>query len=196
MARPREFQEDEVLDKAMFCFWRSGYEAASIGDLEKATGISRISLYNAFKDKEGLFLAVQARYYEESERQVRKVTSVAKLEPFISFLKSLPESGKQVPGPAMGCLMANTVLDVHTIGQKVLDNLKSYQKMVGDIYEDYIRRCKEAGTIKKDVVPDEAAAFILTSLWGAMAISRLYSDSSSIKTHIDMMIKTIETWKT
>ncbi|HRV92857.1 MAG TPA: helix-turn-helix domain-containing protein, partial [Anaerolineae bacterium] len=58
MARPREFDENEVLDKAMDLFWQKGYEATSIQELLTAMGISRGSLYDAFGDKHALFLAV------------------------------------------------------------------------------------------------------------------------------------------
>ncbi|MGC2130064.1 MAG: TetR/AcrR family transcriptional regulator, partial [Candidatus Aquilonibacter sp.] len=62
MGRPKDFETDEVLDRAAEVFWRAGYEATSILELEAATGLGRGSLYNAFGDKEGLFLAVLDRY--------------------------------------------------------------------------------------------------------------------------------------
>jgi AcrR family transcriptional regulator len=62
MARPREFDEDEVLARAMMLFWEKGYESTSLGDLEAATRLSRPSLYAAFGDKEGLFLKVLQRF--------------------------------------------------------------------------------------------------------------------------------------
>ena len=52
MARPREFDEAAVLDAAMDCFWRNGYEATSVRDLATPfMGITGASLYNAFSDK-------------------------------------------------------------------------------------------------------------------------------------------------
>ena len=62
MARPREFDESEVLDAAIAAFWRGGYAATSISDLQAATGLSRGSLYKAFGYKHGLFLAALDRY--------------------------------------------------------------------------------------------------------------------------------------
>ena len=51
MARPREFDEAAVLDAAMDCFWRNGYEATSVRDLAAHMGITGASLYNAFGGK-------------------------------------------------------------------------------------------------------------------------------------------------
>ena len=64
MARPREFDEAEALDRAMLVFWRQGFSGTSIADLVEATGLQRQSLYNAFGDKQGLFNAALARYRE------------------------------------------------------------------------------------------------------------------------------------
>lgn len=62
MARPREFDEDEVVAKALNRFWAAGYSATSIRDLVDATGISRGSLYGAFGDKYTLFLRALDAY--------------------------------------------------------------------------------------------------------------------------------------
>ena len=60
MARPREFDEDEVLEKALAVFWAKGFEGATVDDLEQATGLGRGSLYGAFGGKHELFLRALA----------------------------------------------------------------------------------------------------------------------------------------
>jgi TetR/AcrR family transcriptional repressor of nem operon len=65
MAGVKQFDRDDVLDRAMALFWRRGYEATSIRDLVTATGINRGSIYATFGDKQGLFLAVLDRYGEK-----------------------------------------------------------------------------------------------------------------------------------
>ena len=62
MARPREFKTDDVIEKAMQVFWTHGYEDASLPDLLNGMGLTRGSLYKAFKDKKNLFLLVLDRY--------------------------------------------------------------------------------------------------------------------------------------
>ena len=56
MVGAKQFDPAAALDRALAVFWHKGYEATSIQDLELATGLGRGSLYNAFKDKESLFL--------------------------------------------------------------------------------------------------------------------------------------------
>jgi AcrR family transcriptional regulator len=64
MARPREFEETEVLDRAMEVFWRHGYEGASMAELTKAMRLNSPSIYVAWGSKRGLFDAVLSRYRE------------------------------------------------------------------------------------------------------------------------------------
>ena len=62
--RPREFDVEKALDRALEVFWRKGYEGASLPDLTRAMGINRPSLYAAFGSKEGLFRRALDRYAE------------------------------------------------------------------------------------------------------------------------------------
>ena len=63
MARPRTFDTDVAIEKAMQVFWTHGYEGASLPDLLEGMGLTRGSLYKAFTDKKTLFLKV-LRHYE------------------------------------------------------------------------------------------------------------------------------------
>jgi TetR/AcrR family transcriptional repressor of nem operon len=78
--RPREFERDEALDKAMDLFWSQGYEATRVAQLCAHMGVGRQSLYNTFGDKESLFTEALTRY-----KQLR-------LEPMITGLRG-PGSG-------------------------------------------------------------------------------------------------------
>jgi len=62
MGRPREFDIDKAVDRAMDVFWTKGYEGASLQDLLKAMRIARGSLYKAFDDKHSIYLAALDRY--------------------------------------------------------------------------------------------------------------------------------------
>src|SRR6266851_3112951 len=62
VGRPREFERDVVLDRAMRFFWTRGYEATSVQHLVARMGIQRGSLYDTFGDKRALFFAAIDRY--------------------------------------------------------------------------------------------------------------------------------------
>src|SRR4051812_23723464 len=62
--RPRAFNIDEAIERAMHVFWKKGYEGASMSELTESMGINAPSLYAAFGSKEGLFRKVLACYGE------------------------------------------------------------------------------------------------------------------------------------
>jgi AcrR family transcriptional regulator len=75
MGRPRSFDIDRALDRALVVFSRKGYEGASPSDLTKAVGVNRPSLYAAFGDKEALFRKAPDRYLKLSHRSRVRVSS-------------------------------------------------------------------------------------------------------------------------
>ncbi len=64
MGRPKEFDEAEVLERAVELFWARGYQATSVQDIVDHVGVNRQSLYNEFGGKDALFLAALRRYME------------------------------------------------------------------------------------------------------------------------------------
>src|SRR6266852_2659468 len=113
VARPKEFERDVVLDRAMQVFWSRGYEATSIQHLVGRMGIQRGSLYDTFGDKRRLFFAAVDRY-----DQVVTAKLLAALEE--------PASGKDAirkffrlklklsvePGRPRGCLVTNSAAEL------------------------------------------------------------------------------------
>src|SRR6267154_4259943 len=112
MARPREFDEPAVLDAAMDCFWRDGYEATSVRDLAARMGITGTSLYNAFGDKRSLFRQALHRYAERStrERISRLESTLPPKQAVRAFLGEIVE--RSVDGDRRGCLLVNTALEI------------------------------------------------------------------------------------
>jgi TetR/AcrR family transcriptional regulator, transcriptional repressor for nem operon len=63
MARPREFDEEAAVDRAMHTFWVGGYAGTSTEQLCNATGLGRSSIYNTFVSKHELFKRSLERYF-------------------------------------------------------------------------------------------------------------------------------------
>ena len=70
MTRPKAFDRDRALTRALELFQAKGYEATSIQDLVLAMGIGRQSLYDTFGDKEALYREALLRYVAEGPRAV------------------------------------------------------------------------------------------------------------------------------
>ncbi|MDJ0712517.1 MAG: TetR/AcrR family transcriptional regulator [Woeseiaceae bacterium] len=195
MARPREFDEDDVIDAAMQCFWQKGFDGATISDLEDATGISRISLYNTFKDKEGLYMAAQQRYQEMGFKMVRELLARTELEALVRFFLLHRDGDPRQQAAQLGCMMVNTVLDSTHVSEPILQYVRSYRDGLTDLFEEYLERCQTAGLIRSDLDLRACASFIQTSMWGAMAVSRLYQDYTQNLPHISIVLDTIDGWR-
>lgn len=78
MARPKEFEQDAALERAMNLFWENGYEATSIRDLIAYVGISSSSIYNTFGDKQDIYRAALERYRRVEYEQVRQLLAVSR----------------------------------------------------------------------------------------------------------------------
>src|SRR5580693_289284 len=73
MPRPRGFDSEHVVDRAMELFWTQGYEATSVSDLTAELGVHPGSLYRTFGDKHALFLRALARYRDSQARALAPV---------------------------------------------------------------------------------------------------------------------------
>ena len=111
MAGVKQFNRNEVLDRAMEVFWRYGYQATSIQDLVEATGVNRGSLYTTFGDKCGLFIAVLDHYSEHIARPT--MAELSNPDPRRAIEGMLESIVRRNCNPAWpnGCLDTNTALE-------------------------------------------------------------------------------------
>lgn len=110
--RPREFDENEVLDNVMLLFWQNGYEGTGLKDIETATGLAKGSIYKAFKSKHNLYLQSLKRYEAvHVDAAVDGLKSNAlpykRLENFLSA----PINDVSKSGPNKGCFLCNASAD-------------------------------------------------------------------------------------
>lgn len=112
MARPRGYERDAVLDKAMELFWRLGYAGAHLAALVEHTGLNRFSLYKEFGGKAGLYEAALERFLGNLLGQYRRVLTVQPLglENIEAVLRSLQYGSRYY-----GCFMINTLTQRDTV---------------------------------------------------------------------------------
>jgi AcrR family transcriptional regulator len=107
--RPRAFDTDKALEKALNVFWRKGYEGASLPDLTKAMGINRPSLYAAFGNKEALFRKALDCYAQKTSFTCDAMNAPTARGVIEKLLTGVAESQSR-PGTPAGCLMVNGAL--------------------------------------------------------------------------------------
>ena len=166
MARPSEFDRDEVLLRAMEVFWCHGYEATGMPDLVEAMGIGRQSLYNAFESKRGLFLEALKVYQVERAKSLQKVlasaaTPLAGVETLLTSIASLTGEAR-----TRGCLSVNTATEIGVNDEEVAEILaRGAQQSKADITAA-IEAAKTQGELPAELDAKAGAEFVLTVMRG------------------------------
>ncbi|MEV6372639.1 TetR/AcrR family transcriptional regulator [Micromonospora musae] len=146
MPRPKEFDPDVVLDRAVALFWEQGYEKTSMQELVERMGIHKRSMYDTFGDKRALYLKALDRYADTVERSKREAAE-QEVDTRLA-LRGLFESAVADVGqhPA-GCLSVNcaTELALHDpdAAARVAKAFAREQQLVLDL----VRRGQDAGEI-------------------------------------------------
>ena len=109
--RPRAFDIDEALDRAVLVFWSKGFEGASLDDLTEAMGISRPSLYRAFGNKEDLFYKALERYTEGLASYFARALAEPTSGAVATAVLHGTVEAATMPGFPTGCLGVQGALD-------------------------------------------------------------------------------------
>jgi AcrR family transcriptional regulator len=105
MGRPKGFNREEVLEKAMPVFWKHGFADTSLQDLERATGVNKSGLYTEFRDKEDLFMACLRHYLDSQGKRGLLTKEPLGWKNIRNFLKN----GPLYKGEHQGCFSVNSM---------------------------------------------------------------------------------------
>jgi TetR/AcrR family transcriptional repressor of nem operon len=172
MARPREFDEDRVLDAIMETFWRNGYEGTSAQDLVDATGLGRGSLYAAYRNKEGLFEQALVRYRRQAQanaEQLRRPGSPIKR--IREFLQSIVDADLK-SSEKRGCLATNTAIEMVGRDPRVAELVRENFRILIDGIKDVITCGQALGEIRNSTDAETLALFVFSTVQGLRVLAR------------------------
>lgn len=178
VGRPREFEEDRVLNAAMHTFWNQGYEGTSLKDLCSATGLHKGSLYQAFGDKHQLFLKSLKYYMEQSFKEV--ATSAYLHDSPMANLRSLLNAIMTKCIEGEGCMVINSLVEMAPHDQEVKQMIDQSYAVKQRFLTDLIDRAQRDGeiTIKQD--SDRLAAVLMVTLAGLAATVKGFSNTDHV----------------
>jgi AcrR family transcriptional regulator len=162
--RPRAFDPDLALDRAMHVFWAKGYEGASLSDLTRAMRINRPSLYAAFGNKEELFRKVLDRYMDGPLAYFGKALAAPRARDVVEqiFLGTARMAeDRRIPA---GCLMVQGALACGTASarKEVAARRAAAEVALGR----RLQRAKREGDLPKNADPAELAHYVMTVVRG------------------------------
>ena len=160
--RPRVFDMDEALDKALGIFWKRGYEGASIAELAEALGINKPSLYAAFGNKEELFKKALSRYVSGPVAFIQEaVNQPTAFEVAQNFLINAVKFFTDTKHPK-GCLIVQAALSVSADSLLVQDLLTKYRYSYEQQLAKRFEKAKEDGDLPTDANAETLAKFLST----------------------------------
>jgi TetR/AcrR family transcriptional repressor of nem operon len=193
MAGVKQFDRNEVLDRAMSVFWQSGYQATSVQDLVDTTGVNRGSLYSTFGDKRGLFLAVLDHYTERIARPtMAELDNPDPRRAIEGMFESLIRRNSDPAWPR-GCLDTNTSLECpgagDIIGRKIAERVAQQESAIYQV----LRRAQIEGSLDPKQDARAIARFFLGVAQGLNVVNKAAPDPSRLK---DMVKIAMRIWDT
>jgi TetR/AcrR family transcriptional repressor of nem operon len=173
MARTKEFNEDQVLDKAIEIFWHKGYHGTSAQDLVNYLGLSRSSIYDTFGDKQKLFVASLKKYQKQSQDQI-----VALFEASENSKETLHSIFKQAVLESLedritkGCFMVNTSIELAMHDPEIAKIVQNNTKTMEDIFTKALQKGQDSGQVSKNMDAKTLARFIFNNYSGIRVLAR------------------------
>lgn len=173
MPRPKEFNPDEALEKAMQVFWHKGYEATSMEDLLTAMNLNRGSLYATFGDKRELFLKALDLYCCSGGSLGSRFSILSQPGPALplirQFINRMLEFGLSDP-LRRGCMLTNTVMELAPHEKDIAVKISGRLQMVEEGLFKLLARAQQEGELVRDKDPLALARVLVTMMQGTIVM--------------------------
>jgi TetR/AcrR family transcriptional regulator, transcriptional repressor for nem operon len=193
MARHKEFDRDEALQRAMEVFWSRGYEAASIQDLVEHMGISRQSLYDTFGDKHALYLQALDRYRAvEGRKMFELLEGPGSVKKALRRLFEGVVEGSFCDGQRRGCFIGNAMSELagrcEDTAARICNNMAAAEEA---LYRALLRGKKE-GEIKGGRDLRAVARFLYSSLQGLQLMAKATRDRKTLEDVVKVTLSVLD----
>jgi TetR/AcrR family transcriptional repressor of nem operon len=193
MARPREFDVDAAVERAMQVFWAKGYEPTSLDDLCEATGLGRSSLYAAFGDKHALYLDALARYEEGSAARLNEALTrpVPVREAIAGFIARLIDDIVAGPG-RRGCFIGNCAAELARDDREAAARVRRSLERIETAFRDALGRAKSRGEIARTADVGALARFFTAGIQGLRLVGKANPDRAALDDIAGVMLRALD----
>lgn len=190
MGRPRSFDVDVVLDKAVEAFRSKGFEATSLEDLEKATGLGRASLYGAFRDKHSLYLSALRRY--DASRATALLTRLDAEPTGRRALEKLFELVvAECAADPYGCLLANAAMERGLSDSGAARCVTDNRRRIEGALHAALLRGRADGSFKTRGDARAAARFLFGTVLGLRTLSKSGCTRTQLREVADLALAAV-----
>ena len=193
LARPREFDETEVLEQAMRVFWENGYQPTTPQNLLDAMGLSKSSFYETFGSKRGLFLRCLQHYIRTGHKHIEEVLAADDVrEAFGNVMELVVETSAPKNGVRCGCMVWNAAAELGPHDEEVELMVKDALSKTEKSYVRRLRRAQQDGQISQEKDAKTLAQYFVTSVGGLQLTAKADRDGTRLKRVVKMILSTLE----
>jgi TetR/AcrR family transcriptional repressor of nem operon len=187
MARPRQFDPDDVLEQTMRIFWERGYRGTTVDELAESSGVRPGSLYNAFPGgKHALFLRALDLYSKlvVPEKMGALARSDAGLAELRDYFDGLVDD-LTTPEGRMGCLMVNSTMELAAEDSEVGAIVRGHMALLETSAARALRNAKRRGELPKGINPRVKATQLMATGMGLMVVGKTDPGRKALETIVD-----------
>ncbi|WP_454648593.1 TetR/AcrR family transcriptional regulator [Bradyrhizobium liaoningense] len=192
MGRPREFDAEMALDRAMEVFWRHGYEGATIAQLTEAMGINPPSLYACFGNKEGLLKAALDRYTKLRNIWMDEVVAAPTARAVAERMLMGIADKQTDPANPPGCLLVQGGVACGTGSENVPFELAARRGQNEDQLRERFIRAKAEGDLKPTSDPAALARYVSAVSVGMGVMASSGADREALRQVASVAVQAVE----
>jgi TetR/AcrR family transcriptional regulator, transcriptional repressor for nem operon len=195
MSRPREFDVDLALDRALDAFWSKGYEATSLDELCEATGLSRSSLYGTFGSKRELLLQAVDRYVE---RRTPDLAAILAQQPVQAAFAALARQfiDQIVSGPGRrGCFLGNCAAELPRGDRAAMVRVRQGLERTQATFRAALMQGAARKELAADADLDALAGFLTAGFQGLRLVGKVNPDRALLEDIARTMLRCLDSPK-
>ncbi|WP_418163294.1 TetR/AcrR family transcriptional regulator [Pantoea vagans] len=189
--RPREFDPDVFLNTALNCFWQNGYQATSMADLMKASGLASASIYKLYPDKRAIYLAALQRYIDEGTLRTKKRS--AEMSPEAALRETLEFAAQLSSAPAgeRGCFTIAAASELLPGDEEVKAKVSAKFKNIINELECILLRGQQQYVFRRDEEARVVAKSLFMMIEGMRIYGKIQPEIEDIRRSNDFIIRTL-----
>jgi TetR/AcrR family transcriptional regulator, transcriptional repressor for nem operon len=189
MARPKQFDPQVALERAMEVFWRQGFEATTVQDLVAGMGINRASIYSTFGDKHQLFVAALDHYAQSAGRELIDLLEGA--GPADEVLRRAMaqvvdwQAGDETP---LGCFVTNSAMELCARCPETSDKVNASLARLEEAFRALVERGQASGQISDAKSPDDLARFLCVVTQGLVVLGKARVERGALEQAVEVAL--------
>ncbi len=193
MPRPKAFDEEEILQKAMLLFWKKGYHDTSIKDLIDFLGISNASIYNTFGGKKQLFNRAVACYRSTNHNGLKNFMTTQKdvRKGLIKIFQKIV-TDDQNDQDCKGCFIVNTTTELLPADATLQKALSAHKAEMEKLFYDFLKMGVQTGQISKDKNIKTLSKVLYTLMTGLRVLSKTNPQPKELMTSVKTVLSLLD----